>query len=175
MPKAGARRCLQLVTVLKAAGDPQERGFDPKLVFAVHVTGRTHPTGASKHVAGSGAEGRRNVPESVVEHTTPFGETLRGLPDGMMNEIGTIAEPSHSEELLKPYVPRVQIQWLRDAPETSHRAIDGSLAFVDISGFTELTERLARRGKIGAELLATLLTECSATCSTQRTRGARGW
>ena len=71
----------------------------------------------------------------------------------MMNDIRTIAEPSHSEELLKPYVPRVQIQWLRDAPETSHRAIDGSLAFVDISGFTELTERLARRGKIGAELL----------------------
>jgi class 3 adenylate cyclase/tetratricopeptide (TPR) repeat protein len=70
-----------------------------------------------------------------------------------MNEIRTIAEPSHSEELLKPYVPRVQIQWLREAPETSHRAIVGSLAFVDISGFTELTERLARRGKIGAELL----------------------
>ena len=56
-------------------------------------------------------------------------------------------------ELLKPYVPRFQIEWVRESPETAHRAVDGSLAFVDISGFTALTERLARRGKIGAELL----------------------
>ena len=71
----------------------------------------------------------------------------------MVNEIGPNGEQGLSGELLKAYVPRVQIQWLRETPETSHRAIDGSLAFVDISGFTELTERLARRGKIGAELL----------------------
>src|SRR5215468_1415682 len=56
-------------------------------------------------------------------------------------------------EVLKPYVPRLQIEWLRDTPQTSHRAVDGSLAFVDISGFTALTESLNRRGKIGAELL----------------------
>ena len=31
--------------------------------------------------------------------------------------------------------------------------VEGSLAFVDISGFTALTERLARRGKVGAELM----------------------
>ena len=56
-------------------------------------------------------------------------------------------------EVLKPYVPRLQIEWLRDMPQTRYRAVDGSLAFVDISGFTALTESLNRRGKIGAELL----------------------
>jgi class 3 adenylate cyclase/tetratricopeptide (TPR) repeat protein len=56
-------------------------------------------------------------------------------------------------EMLKPYIPRLLIEWLRDSPRESHRVLEGSLAFVDISGFTALTERLARRGKVGAELL----------------------
>jgi len=56
-------------------------------------------------------------------------------------------------EVLKPYVPRLLIEWVRESPQTTYRAVDGSLAFVDISGFTALTERLAQRGKIGAELL----------------------
>jgi class 3 adenylate cyclase/tetratricopeptide (TPR) repeat protein len=56
-------------------------------------------------------------------------------------------------ETLKPYVPRLLIEWLKETPEARHRAVDGSLVFVDISGFTALTERLARRGKIGAELM----------------------
>ncbi len=54
---------------------------------------------------------------------------------------------------LKPYVPRLLIEWMRNAPETHHHALEGTLAFVDISGFTALTERLSRRGKIGAEEL----------------------
>src|SRR5207237_241912 len=56
-------------------------------------------------------------------------------------------------EVLKPYVPRLLIEWIRDSPESTYRAVDGSLVFVDISGFTALTERLARKGKIGAELM----------------------
>ncbi len=59
---------------------------------------------------------------------------------------------AHSE-ILTPYVPRLLIEWMREAPGTRYRAIDGSLAFVDISGFTALTERLAKQGKIGAELM----------------------
>ena len=56
-------------------------------------------------------------------------------------------------ETLKPYVPRLLIQWLRDSPTETYLAVDGSLVFVDISGFTALTERLARKGKIGAEVM----------------------
>lgn len=56
-------------------------------------------------------------------------------------------------ELLKPYVPRLLIEWVRTSPETHDQAREGTLAFVDISGFTALTERLESRGKIGAEVL----------------------
>ena len=70
----------------------------------------------------------------------------------------TDREPSASE-LLRSYVPRVVVEWLREAPEARHRLVDGTLAMVDITGFTELTERLQRRGKAGAEELADLLEE----------------
>ena len=56
-------------------------------------------------------------------------------------------------ELLKPYIPRLLIEWIREAPATPYYPVEGTLAFVDISGFTALTERFARQGKIGAELL----------------------
>lgn len=71
----------------------------------------------------------------------------------------TFADPGptvvlHEEsEFLKPYVPRLVIDWLREDPTALHREIEASLVFVDISGFTALTERLARKGKVGAELM----------------------
>ncbi len=58
---------------------------------------------------------------------------------------------------LEPYVPRLVVDWLRDTPDAMVREVEGSLAFVDISGFTTLTERLARRGKVGAEEMSDLL------------------
>ena len=56
-------------------------------------------------------------------------------------------------DVLKPYVPRVLIEWVQNSPEIPYRQVEGTLAFVDISGFTALTERLASRGKVGAEIL----------------------
>ena len=52
---------------------------------------------------------------------------------------------------LRPYVARLALEWLREWPQQTHRQLDGTLAFVDVSGFTALTERLAARGKAGAE------------------------
>jgi class 3 adenylate cyclase/tetratricopeptide (TPR) repeat protein len=69
---------------------------------------------------------------------------VAGVPPRALDEQG---------EVLKPYVPRLQITWLREDPQETHRSGEASLAFVDISGFTALTESLNRRGKIGAELL----------------------
>jgi class 3 adenylate cyclase/tetratricopeptide (TPR) repeat protein len=43
------------------------------------------------------------------------------------------------------------MQWLAEEPDKRVRTVDGTLAFVDVSGFTALTERLAVRGKAGAE------------------------
>ena len=58
---------------------------------------------------------------------------------------------------LRPYVPRLVVDWLRSDPEDLYQEVEGSLAFVDISGFTTLTERLARRGKVGAEEMSDAL------------------
>lgn len=60
-------------------------------------------------------------------------------------------------DLIRPYVPRPVIDWLRDEPGAAHRQVRGTLAFADISGFTTLTEKLARRGKVGAEEMGDLL------------------
>src|SRR3954463_11183700 len=50
-----------------------------------------------------------------------------------------------------PYLPRITLDWLRDAPGERHRALNGTMAFVDISGFTAMSERLAPKGRFGAE------------------------
>ena len=50
-----------------------------------------------------------------------------------------------------PYLPRVGLEWLRAAPGARHRALEGTLAFVDVSGFTAMSERLAPKGALGAE------------------------
>ena len=63
------------------------------------------------------------------------------------------AAPDHQGEILKPYVPRLLVEWVHTTPDEHYRAVDGTLAFVDISGFTALTERLSRKGKVGAELM----------------------
>ena len=52
---------------------------------------------------------------------------------------------------LAPYLPRVSLEWLATAPEVRHRTLEGTLAFVDVSGFTAMSERLAPLGARGAE------------------------
>jgi class 3 adenylate cyclase/tetratricopeptide (TPR) repeat protein len=59
-------------------------------------------------------------------------------------------------------VPRIAIDWLRETPDARHKQIEGSLVFVDISGFTALTERLSKKGKVGAEEMNDLLDACFA-------------
>src|SRR6516164_3664026 len=63
----------------------------------------------------------------------------------------------HSGFLLDAYVPRMAAEWDLDAPGVLWRESDATCCFVDISGFTALSERLARRGRIGAEELTEVL------------------
>jgi len=63
--------------------------------------------------------------------------------------------PSADWGQLAPYLPRVALDW----PDDGRRwqAIDASLVFADVSGFTALSEKLAKRGSIGAEELTQTL------------------
>ena len=66
----------------------------------------------------------------------------------MMSDVG---------ERLDPYLSDLHRAWLADADAPAWRELDASLLFFDITGFTPLTERLAKRGKGGVELLTELL------------------
>ncbi|MDQ0615392.1 class 3 adenylate cyclase/tetratricopeptide (TPR) repeat protein [Microbacterium sp. W4I4] len=56
-----------------------------------------------------------------------------------------------------PFAPRLVREWLAQMPDERHRSLPGTMIFADISGFTRLTERLARQGRVGAELLSDTL------------------
>lgn len=60
------------------------------------------------------------------------------------------AHPTAADPLSR-YVPRLLVEWLRDAPDARHRVIGGTGVFADLSGFTAMTERLAAQGTAGAE------------------------
>ncbi len=72
---------------------------------------------------------------------------------------GEVVEAGESsrEVSLASYVPRLAIEWDLDAPNEDWRTFAGTLCFVDISGFTALSERLAARGRIGSEALTDIL------------------
>ncbi|HEX3224514.1 MAG TPA: tetratricopeptide repeat protein [Gaiellaceae bacterium] len=52
---------------------------------------------------------------------------------------------------LVSFVPRLTLEWLRSTPELKSLEVEGTLAFVDISGFTAMSEQLSSLGKAGAE------------------------
>lgn len=51
------------------------------------------------------------------------------------------------------HVPPLALEWQREHPGRRWQAVDGTLCFADISGFTALAERLARQGRVGGEEL----------------------
>jgi class 3 adenylate cyclase/tetratricopeptide (TPR) repeat protein len=82
----------------------------------------------------------------------------------------TVAEPvpavdgdgrgSLAASVLLPHVPRLAADWAASAPDETWRVLDGTLVFADVSGFTALSERLARLGPVGAEELTAVLGTC---------------
>ena len=74
---------------------------------------------------------------------------------------------------LRRHVPDVVLTWDDEAPGERWRVLDGTLVFADISGFTALTERLSKRGRIGAEeIVETLNRVFGGMLETAATRGA---
>jgi class 3 adenylate cyclase/tetratricopeptide (TPR) repeat protein len=66
-----------------------------------------------------------------------------------MSDDQPVKNPAPAE--LVSFVPRLTLEWLRDDPESLWREVEGTLAFVDISGFTAMSERLSSLGRAGAE------------------------
>lgn len=61
---------------------------------------------------------------------------------------------------LEPYLPRIARTWADESVGRRWREVDGTLVSVDIAGFTRLSERLAEKGRSGAEELIVLLDRC---------------
>ena len=43
---------------------------------------------------------------------------------------------------LVPYLPELVVEWFVRTPEVTQRQLEGTVVYVDISGFTRLSERL---------------------------------
>src|SRR5579871_4218865 len=91
----------------------------------------------------------------------------RGEPDDGQGGGGNVAmtahlgvDPENASAALAPYLPKLVVDWLAAEPGATWRVVEGSMAFVDISGFTKLSERLARQGKVGGEELADTISAC---------------
>jgi class 3 adenylate cyclase/tetratricopeptide (TPR) repeat protein len=89
------------------------------------------------------------------------GEPARPVSSGALLDID---EPQASGEgVERPYdcyVPRPVLRWLATAPEQTVQTVEGTMMFADVSGFTRLSERLARTGREGAERLVDTITGC---------------
>jgi class 3 adenylate cyclase/tetratricopeptide (TPR) repeat protein len=57
----------------------------------------------------------------------------------------------------EPYLPKLVVDWSRDAGAVGMRELEGSLVSLDVSGFTRLSERLQASGRAGAEELVLLI------------------
>lgn len=55
------------------------------------------------------------------------------------------------------YLPRLVLGWGEENDSQRYREIEGTLVHVDISGFTAMSERLARKGLVGSEEVAAVL------------------
>lgn len=61
------------------------------------------------------------------------------------------AKGDQSPSAAGSYASLIARRWLVEEPDLLHRRVAGTVLFADISGFTRLSERLAARGRAGAE------------------------
>jgi class 3 adenylate cyclase/tetratricopeptide (TPR) repeat protein len=78
-------------------------------------------------------------------------------PDAHNQRVVASVQDQAAQADLTPFLPLLTLRWLHDHPERRWLEVDGTLAFVDISGFTALSERLSGLGKAGAEELTDVI------------------
>jgi class 3 adenylate cyclase/tetratricopeptide (TPR) repeat protein len=71
--------------------------------------------------------------------------------------MGQPDHPDITDDPLHPYVPALLLRWPHGV---AHQQRPGTLVSADISGFTALSERLAAKGREGAEELTTVVNDC---------------
>ena len=81
-------------------------------------------------------------------------ETLRERADASVPQQAVAAPRAPGAERVRPYVARSLQQHLIDDPTGRCWTANGSAVLVDISGFTLLSEQLARKGREGAEQIS---------------------
>ena len=64
--------------------------------------------------------------------------------------------------VLPPYVPRLVTDWAVTQTNDPFRPIPGTMVFADLSGFTAMSERLSRHGRVGAEEVTDAIGACFA-------------
>jgi len=69
----------------------------------------------------------------------------------------TVPQPQQHADRAGLYTPRILQQHLVDDPAGRWWTADGTVAFVDISGFTKLSEQLARKGREGSEQITEVI------------------
>jgi class 3 adenylate cyclase/tetratricopeptide (TPR) repeat protein len=62
--------------------------------------------------------------------------------------------------VLPPYVPRLVTDWAATPTNDLWRPIAGTMVFADLSGFTAMSERLSRHGRVGAEEVTDAIGAC---------------
>src|SRR5207237_9768711 len=85
---------------------------------------------------------------SLIPRRTPSPAFRQDVRSRRMARVDTAS--AHASDLI-PFVPRLTLEWLRDHPEQLWLERDATVAFVDISGFTAMSEKLSKLGKAGAE------------------------
>ena len=75
-------------------------------------------------------------------------------------------------QTLQRYVPRMLLERLAEFDDSLAKRLEGTVVFADVSGFTRLSERLARKGREGAEHLVDAINACfSALLADASSRG----
>ena len=62
--------------------------------------------------------------------------------------------------VLSPYVPHLVTEWAATCADERWRPIEGTMVFADLSGFTAMSERLSRLGRVGAEEVTDAIASC---------------
>src|SRR4051794_14547350 len=73
---------------------------------------------------------------------------------------GSVVVDGPTAPVLLPYVPRLVTEWATARLQDRWQPVPGTMVFADLSGFTAMSERLSRLGRVGAEEVTDSIGAC---------------